>query len=240
MRTIINDTCEVLFKRKRDGKVVFTADAQLASMSQSVSEERIKGGIGNRTIALLRSDKEVELQVRNATFDLEWLEMTQGVEITNETVIVYKKEEAEIGAAMDIAIEGTPVTDGDVQVRDSKNNHLEATFDGTALTAVDGEIGDKVTVLYQAEVTGKSISLEADKFAENYHVEYRTIEYDVDTNEIVNDLYFIFNNVTPSGQLDMSFENGSAIAPEISFTALNEGTSSKIGQVLEVPRVATP
>lgn len=236
MRTIINDTCEVLFKRKRDGKVVFTADAQLASLSQSVTEEKIKGGIGNRTIALLRSEKEIELQVRNATFDLEWLEMTQGVEVEDDTVTVYKKEETTIDATNMAPITGTVVNGGDVQVLSEKGVNLEATYDGSDITVAGAAEGDKVAVLYQTEVTGKSISFDSEKFAENYHVEYRTIEYDADTNKVVNDLFFIFNNVTPSGQFDMSFENGSAITPELNFTALNEGQSSEIGKVVEVPR----
>lgn len=92
MKTIINDTCDVVFKRVSDSEVVFTGEAQLASVSQSITETPIKGGLGNPVIANLKSDKVVDLKVRNAVWNTEWLETVNGTTFSNETATVYKKE----------------------------------------------------------------------------------------------------------------------------------------------------
>jgi hypothetical protein len=92
LKTIINDTCDVVFKRVSDNAVVFTAEAQLASVTQSITETPIRGGLGNPVIANLKSDKTVDLKVRNAVWDTKWLETVNGTTFSNETATVYKKE----------------------------------------------------------------------------------------------------------------------------------------------------
>lgn len=92
MKTIINDTCDVVLKRVSDSAVVFIGEAQLASVAQKITETPIKGGIGNPVIANLKSDKEVDLVVRNAVWDTKWLEAVNGTTFSNETATVYKKE----------------------------------------------------------------------------------------------------------------------------------------------------
>ncbi len=240
-KVLINDTADVVFKRKSDGHVVFTAEAQLASISQSVSEEKLKGGIGNRTIALLRSDKEVTLQVRNALFDLEWLSMTQGVSIEQGTVKVWKREDDLTVESGTVTIKGTPIDD-EVKVINAANDSEDTTVTGKEVTVSTSlaKDGDKVSVLYKQEVTGNIVTMDAKKFSETYEVEYSTIAYDPDTNEVVKDIYFQFDHVAPSGSFDISLENGSALTPELSFEAMTSGTSSEIGRFIEVDRTSTP
>ena len=71
MPLFIMDVADVTFTRKSDNHVVFTSEAQTSTLSQTVDEETIKGGIGSRSIYTIKSNKELELTVRNATFDLE-------------------------------------------------------------------------------------------------------------------------------------------------------------------------
>lgn len=239
MKTIISDTADVVFKRRRDGKIVFTAEAQLASISQNISEERLKGGIGNKTIAVLRSDKEVELQVRNAIFDSEWLEMSSGVSFDVKTNTVHTREDDLIASNGAITIKGEPKTNGTMLILASNGDQFEGTYDDLLKKVTAPEIidGKSYSVLYQIDVTGRTLSLQSDKFSESFSVEYRTIEYDIETNAIKNDLYFVFNSVTPSGNWSLSFENGQAITPELNFTVLTLTGSKEIGKVIEVPRV---
>ena len=195
-KVLINDTADVVFKRKSDGHVVFTAEAQLASISQSVSEEKLKGGIGNRTIALLRSDKEVTLQVRNALFDLEWLSMTQGVAIEQGTVKVWKREDDLTVESGTVTIKGTPIDD-EVKVINAANDSEDTTATGKDVTVSTSlaKDGDKVSVLYKQEVTGNIVAMDAKKFSETYEVEYSTIAYDPETNEVIKDIYFQFDQL---------------------------------------------
>ena len=112
MKTIVADTCDVVFKRISDGKVLLTAEAQLASVTQSITEEKVKGGIGNRDIAILRSEKEVSLKVRSAMFDSDWLEMVSGTSYKSETNMIHKKEDGLVvkknALKFEVKIEGTP------------------------------------------------------------------------------------------------------------------------------------
>lgn len=243
MKTLINDTADVVFTRKSDGKKIFTAEAQLASISQAITEEKLKGGIGNKTVALLRSDKEITLQVRNALFDLAWLSMTQGVAVdeSGQAKVNFKEEDltvADNAGTLEVTLTGTP-SDTTAQIINSKGEVAEATITGSTVIVPVGHAlaGEKVVVSYLKDVTGNLVSFDSKRFSENYAVEYHTIEYNPENNQIVADLYIQFDNTVPSGSFDLSFENGSAISPELSFEALASATGSEIGRMIEVPRI---
>lgn len=237
MKTLINDTCDVVFTRKSDGKLLITAEAQLASISQQVQEDKLKGGIGNKTISLLRSDKEITLKVRNALFDLEWLAMTQGVQVTSGTATVNKREDDLIVASGKVTITGTPVgTDVTIINADGDSESTTVATKSVTVPVDFANDGEKISVMYSTSVTGNKLSLDAKKFSEQFSVEYHTIEYNPATNAVVNDLYIQFDSVLPSGAFELSFENGNALTPELDFTALTSGASSELGRVIEVPR----
>lgn len=241
MKTIISDTADVLFKRKSDGKVIFTGEAQLASVSQSITENKLKGGIGNRTIAVLRSDKEVELQVKNAVFDSDWLEMTSGVAFANGSAVIHATD-SNLTVASNAVTLTTPTADvkadGTFIVVKADGTQVAGTYDDltNTVTATGLTNGAVVSVVFQKSVTGKVLTLQSDKFSEAYQVEYHTIEYNIESNTIENDLYFVFNHATPSGNWSLSFENGQAITPELNFTVTTPPGSNELGQVIEVPR----
>lgn len=113
MKTVIQDTADVYFRRKSDGQLVFTAEAQTASFSQAISEDKLRGGIGNKPLYILKSEKEINLTVKNAFFDLEWLAMTQGETIEEEAKVqVFDREH---GLIVDdkntVTLKGKPVSD---------------------------------------------------------------------------------------------------------------------------------
>lgn len=243
MKTLINDTCEVIFKRKSDGKLVFTAESQLASISQQITEEKLKGSIGNKVISLIRSDKEISLKVKNALFDLDFLAMTQGVSVqSNGTATVYTKEEnlsVTGSGSLTATIIGTPVGTS-VTVINAKGDSQTTTVATKVVSIPNGfaVAGDKVTVVYPQSVTGNVLSLDSKKFSEQYSCEYHTIEYNPSDNTVIADLYIQFDSVLPSGQFDLSFENGNALTPELDFTVLTPVTSSEMGRIIEVKRGA--
>ena len=109
METLIKDVADLILTRKSDGHVVLNTMMQLTGLEQTLTEERIKGGIGNKTIALMKSDKEVALNTRNAVFDLEWLAASQGVAVEkNGTATVTKYEVVKVASGA-VAVAGTPV-----------------------------------------------------------------------------------------------------------------------------------
>lgn len=246
MKTLINDTADVVFKRKSDGKIILTAEAQLAQITQAVTENKLKGGIGNKTISLLRSDKEITLKVTNALFDLDWLSMTQGVAVTTGgTATIYNREDglATTGTTtLTATITGTPVGTT-VSVIDTKGNVASATVASKTVTLPANVVGgfnvtsgDKVSVVYQQSVTGNVLSLDSKRFSEQFSVEYHTIEYDPSTNGVVADIYFQFDSCLPAGAFDLQLQNGNALAPSLDFTALVPSGATEIGRIIEVKR----
>lgn len=249
-RVLINDTAEATFTRISDGHKVLMHETQLASLSQTVSEEKLKGGIGNGTIALLRTDKEMELSVRNALWDAEYLAMTQGTVFTDAgDILVTKKYRGTVTAtgaldALEIKVEdteGKPVTSltatGTV-IADEKGQFKDIAIDAGIIDAATDlatlAAGDKVEILVEEKVAAGSevATFDSKKFGEKYRAEYFTIAYDPDTMEVVQNIYIIFDEVVPSGNFDMSFENGTAMTPEINFTVTNPKGSSVLGRIV--------
>ena len=247
-KLLIIDTADAVMKRKSDGKVFVTSEAQLASISQSLGiDEKIYGGIGNKPLAIMKGQKEITSTLRSALYDKNFLALTQGVAVENGTATVYKDEKGlkvtDNAGTLSVTISGSPKGDT-VYVTNAGGDTLPATVSAKNVTIPVGhaEDGDLVAVRYQQDVTGEIVKLDGDKFAEAYSLEYHTIGYDPATNKVIKDIYIQLDHVVPGGDFELSFENGSAIAPEITFEAMVQPGTENIGRVIEVDRdsVETP
>jgi hypothetical protein len=242
-KLLISDTADAVIKRKSDGHVFASAETQLASISSSLGiNEKIFGGIGNKPLSIMRGQKEVTSALRNAFYDKEFLSMTQGVAVEEDgSATVYKREDGltvtDDAGALGVTITGTPVGTT-VYLRNEAGEVEEATVATSLVSVPEGfaEAGDLVSVTYQETVTGDIVTLDSEKFAEAHVIEYHTIAYDPATNQVVKDIYIQLDHVIPSGDFELSFENGSAIAPEINFEALAAPNSTEIGRIVEVSR----
>ncbi len=247
MKLLVIDTCDVVMKRKRDGHIFVTAEAQLTSISQTLGiNEKIYGGIGNKPLAVMKGQKEVSSTLRNAFYDQEFLSLTQGVSIDEGKSVTVKKTEKDLvvtdnAGSLEVTITGTP--DGTTAyVRNTKGQIEEATIATNVVTVPEGHAvaGERVSVTYDSTITGDVVELDGEKFAEAYELEYHTIAYDPDTNAVVKDIYIQLDHVIPIDEFELSLENGTAIAPEVNFECLNAPNSTSIGRIVEVDRVATP
>jgi hypothetical protein len=244
-KILISDTADVVMRRKSDGKTIFTAEAQTAGITQDISETDVRGGIGNKKIAVIRSDKSIKLKTKMALFDLEYLSVTQGVAVVNGSANVFKTEEnllvVDAAGILSVTVTGTPI-DNKVTLTNLKGVSQEFTVTTKKATvlAAFAAAGEAVSALYKEAVTGNIVSLDSKKFSENYEVEYHTIAYNPSTNQVVSDIYFQFDNCLPAGAFDISLENGNALSPALDFEALAALNSSEIGRVIEIPRVVTP
>lgn len=236
-RYVIADTCDVTWERIRDGKIVMTTESQLASISQAVSEERIFGGIGGGTVALISTQKEIDLAVRDSLWMLDYLEMTQGVEVNPEgkTTIIKQIEGVveDNGGELEIKIDNNTVTEGILVDKDGTQEPLTLTTGVAALPQGSGFVeGDTVKVFIKEEITGEMITFDSDKFSEKYRATYRTIAYDPSTMEHKKDIVIQFDEVKPSGNFDISFELNTPIAPEMNFTVLTPIGKKEMGRIL--------
>lgn len=244
MKLLVMDTCDVVMKRKSDGHLFVTAEAQLTSISQSLGiNEKIYGGIGNKALAIMKGQKEIQSTLRNAFYDQELLSLTQGVAIEeggNATVWKTEKNLKVVDNAgdLEVTITGTPINN-EVHVRNAKGELESATSTTGKITVPAGHAveGDIVSVTYQEEITGDILQLDGEKFAEAFELEYHTIAYDPDTNKVVKDIYIQLDHVVPMDEFELSLENGNAIAPEINFECMTAPNSTRIGRIIEEDRV---
>ncbi|MFS0643675.1 hypothetical protein [Siminovitchia sp. 179-K 8D1 HS] len=239
-KSVIQDTAEVIITNKETGQVVINAEAQVASMSQSLEETPLFGGIGNKKLFVIRTQKELELTTSSAFFDLEYLAMTQGVSVDKEGKATVTKTETATIAEGKVTINGTPK--GKVRIIAFDGEQGDATVSSGSITVPEGlaKDGDKVTVTYQEEVTGRKVEIDSEKFSNKFKVEYRTIAYDPETAIVESDIYFIFDEVVPSGSFELSLSNGEAYAPELTFQVLTPRGETSMGRIIEVPRKSTP
>ncbi|MEK4907335.1 hypothetical protein [Niallia sp. FSL M8-0099] len=244
MKLLISDSADIIIKRKSDGHLFMSAEGQLASISQSLGiNEKIFGGLGNKPLAIMRGQKEVTSTIRNAFYDMEILSMTQGVAINEEGTGTILKDEKGLKVVdntgvLEVTITGTPAGTT-AYVRNTAGETATATIATNKVTIPTGHAvaGELVTVAYSSEVEGKVLTLDGEKFAEAYEVQYHTIGYDPSTNKVVKDIYIQLDHAVPSGDFELSFENGTAIAPEVTFDALTPANSTEIGRIYEVDRV---
>lgn len=244
MKLLVIDTADVVMRRKSDGHIFITAEAQLTSISQTLGiNEKIYGGIGNKPLAIMKGQKEVTSNLRNAFYDQEFLSLTQGVAINKDgSATVYKTEKGltvkDNAGDLEVTITGTPI-DNTVFVRNAKGEVLEAAATTGKVDIPQGHaVKDEiVSVTYQETVTGDIVELDGEKFAEAFTLEYHTIAYDPDTNKVVKDIYIQLDHVVPSDEFELSLENGNAIAPEVNFECMASPNSTSIGRIIEVDRV---
>jgi len=233
MALYVHDTADVVLTRKSDGYEIFSATTQSISLDQSVNEEEIKGGIGNSTQYTIKSDKSLEITIQDALFDINWLAATQGVKVDeNGKATVKQTEIIEVGDAGALKIADVEATKAIVIGNDGKNHEVTFSNGSATVEELTKEKGRNVTVSYQKDMTGKKIDIRADRFAEKYQAQLRTVAYDQETEKIAHNLFVLFENVTPSSEFSMSLEAGSPLAPEIKLRASADPKTKAIGTIL--------
>lgn len=235
---VIHDTADVLIRHKASGKVILNAEAQLASISGTISEEDLRGGIGNKKLYKIRNDKDINLTVRSAFGDLEYWAMTQGATIDDAGTAQVTKfvSKVVVDNAGNLEVTGLPatITQAIIEDKDGSQDPVTVTTGVAELpTGAIAVAGDTVKVFYKETITGKKIKIEASKFSEKYEVEYRTISYNPETAEVYSDIYFLFPNTIPSGEFEISLENGNTYTPEIKFSVLTPLDSDLYAEIIE-------
>ncbi len=243
---MIHDTAEVTVTDLITGKTVLMGKTTTAGLSQSITEEDVKAGIGNATIYTLRTDKAIELNITNAVFTKEALAMTQGVDVELSQLKVKKSGYVKVKDDNGDLVVDLNELDGDIHIPASiaALTEAEVEYDHVAVTSgiailptgSDYSVGQEVVVHYDEMVEGESIKFKSDKFSHKYKVQLRTIAYDLDKAIVDADVYFYFPETIPSGEVELSFSAGEPISPEINFKVIKPKSSSTMGEFMEVKR----
>lgn len=238
MAYIIMDTLDMELTRHSDGSKVLSTTTTLGAISQSVTEDRLKAGIGAGDIAVITSEQEMAVNVTDAVFSPAFLEVTQGVKFAEGTTKVSKRTTATVtdnAGTLSATIPNAPAGLTQATVVESNGETTEVTVTTGKFTVPVGvEVADKgvLTVIYETDVTGDVLEFDITKQSENFKCQLSTIMYDSDTMEIVKNLYIVFDNVKPSKAFDLSFEMSNPIAPELNLMVLKPKNSNILGRIV--------
>lgn len=114
-------------------------------------------------------------------------------------------------------------------------NKFEPSSSITIYDVKESEDGS-ITAEEETTLAGDVLDFNVDVLPKSLYVQLHTIAYDKDTNEIVADLYYVFPQAMPDGNLNEEFGAGSNQSQEINFTALVPTGSTSYGQYIIVPR----
>lgn len=235
---VIQDTCDVIIEDLVTGNVVGIGYAQIAGLEQTLTEDDLRGGIGNKLAYILRSSKDITLNVTSATFKPEFLALLSGEKIqefteqvTRMTYVTVKDNAGQ--KEIELPTELNTLTTIRVEDTDGKQYSLPVTAgvaDASSLTAVAGA---ELEAFYLKDVTGRGTTFKTDKFPNKFKVTYQTITYDRELAIPRSDLYFVFDETIPSGAFNLSLQNGQAYIPELNFRVTPPKGSSVLGRTFE-------
>lgn len=233
---IIHDTLEAFIKDEENNKVYFLGLTTNGSVSKSVDQEFVRGGIGGKVIGVIQSNNSLEFTITTALHFDDIYEIQSGSIFADEAVTVQKVETAKLTSGK-LTIQGTP-DDGQVIVLDKYGKQVSATYSTGQVTVTGGTEGDIYTVIYSESVQANVLNLEADKFPKSYTVQLHGIAYDAAKNEVVADIYWIFDHALPNGNFTANYGTGENKTDEITFTAIAPYGSNTYGRYVVVPRTA--
>jgi hypothetical protein len=238
-RIKVQDVAE-LFMHFADGNTKFLGCMNTAGLEKTVDTEDIRCGIGWGLSSILYSNPDMSLTLTPAYWSETFMEIQSGEEFDDaESVKVWTYESGvAVLATADatVAITGTP-DGGVVKVQTMDGISYPATFATGTVTITGGAAlaGKTVQVLYQKAATGDVLTFKTDSYPKVMGVTLHTVAYDVDTNEIVSDLYFTFNRVIGDGNLSMAMTGATNNAGEITVRVLPT-TGNEFGKYISVPR----
>lgn len=241
-KLVISDTAEAIITDLSTGKVIMSAEMQLADISGTIQEEDLFGGIGNKRLFKIRNQKMIDVNMRSAVVDTEYWALTQGVEVLDGTATVTRGVMATVtddGGTLSATIPNAPVglTTARFTDLDGSQEEVAVTSGKATIPALSEAVaGDKVQLFYKEEVEGRSITFDSTKFSNKVKLELRTIAYDLLSGNVASDIYFIFDEALPNGEFSIGLENGSVLTPEITFSIVNPIGVDKMGEMIEVPR----
>lgn len=243
---ILYDVAEAIITDKVSGEKFLNKFLTTSGITQSSSETEIRAGRGAGLIALIESEKSLEISLTNGVISKKWLEMQQGASFDTKDITIVKTEQVELVAdptdptILKGVLAGTP-SPNETTVTIT---NCEGEQDISALTTNEfilptgfvAKEGDKVTVAYKGIVKDAEV-LEIDSavFPKGWELQLEVPAMDKCTQQVTHKIVFTFDNVRPSSAFDLSFAMGEAIAPEMTVKVMKSCCSTGLGRMAIVP-----
>lgn len=245
---LLFDVAEVIISDKSDGTQFLYSNLTTSGISQTSSETEIRGGRGSALLALIESEKSIDITISNATVSKHWLEMQQGTEFKDSTDIIITQTESlpvtvdssdPLTPVYSVKLTGTPIENGKISAincNGERADNLTLLVDGTMELAEDfAKEGEKITVIYKAKVEGEVLEIDSAIFPKGWELQLEVPAMDKCTQKVTHKIVYVFDNVRPSSSFDLSFAMGEAITPEMTLKIMKSCCGTGLGRMAIVP-----
>lgn len=239
-RIKVQDVAEA-FVHYADGQTRYFGCLTNSGLEKTVDVEDIRCGIGAKLSGFIYSNPDMTITLTPAYFNESFMELQSGETFQaaqSVNVWVYEYVKFSVSTAdVTATITGTPVG-GIVKVQANDGTQYPATFATSTVTVTGGAAtlgAVSAYVLYQKAVTADTLTFKADSYPEVVGLTLYTIAYDVETNQVVSDLYFTFDRVLGDGQMSLALALSTGATNEMTLRVLPNG-KGEFGKYQSVDR----
>ena len=223
--------------------VVASATLQDANIEITANTSDVRGGQGNPLIAILHSERDINIPITDVKWDYKYLAMFLGQTIKTGAGVAYSfpewYEASEENEVVSITLNETPADGETLSYTAEDGTTVTGAASGKTVTFATGvKNGDSVLVSAYKYVTSAStenIDFDSNVFAKDFTIILETIELDDDT-EPTHRLQYIFDRSKPAGNFNLNTTSErNASTQQMSFRVLKPRTSTKVGRALRIP-----
>lgn len=244
---LIADVFDVILKDET-GDVIGTTTLQDAGIEFSVSENEVRAGKGNQLYGILHVSRDININLTDVEFKLDWLAKQLGQTITTGAGVAWHMPKwhtvVDDAGAKIITLDETPSSIDDIALYDANGVRLIKTTDFTLATdeitiiKVGISVGDDVevrTYKYATAASTQTIQIDNAIFGKGVMAVLETVEIDGDES-IVAKIQYQFTSAVPTGNFSVSTASErNAATQAFNLRVIKPKTSTVVGQVIRIP-----
>ena len=236
----IKDSANLIIKYKsgdKAGDIFAYSDYATVSTNEWTSEQvyaRSKSVNAIRWDYNRKSTLKVDLEI----FDLRWIAMLAGTDISAETKDILKREVLTLDSTKKATIKGTP-KECSMSVFELESDNItngtelvvttDYTISTNEITVTNGEAGEKIVVYYmQSQTSAKSFTIESDKFPENFEVYADTMIRNTAGDDEFVQIHYL--NVKPQSNFTITMDANNITTLSITFDVLKDSASNDMAE----------
>lgn len=236
----IKDSANLIIKYKsgaKKGDIFAYADYATVSTNEWTSEQVYAR---SKSVNAIRWDynRKSTLKVDMEIFDLRWIAMLAGTDISAETKDILKREVLTLDSTKKATIAGTP-KEGSMSVFKLESDNItngtelvvttDYTISSNEITVTNGEAGEKIVVYYmQSQTSAKSFTIESDKFPENFEVYADTMIRNTAGDDEFVQIHYL--NVKPQSNFTITMDANNITTLSITFDVLKDSNSNDMAE----------
>lgn len=253
-KKFVADVFDVVAIDNSDGSTIGSTTLQSANIDVAVSEVEVRGGKGNALQATLHIQRDINVDLTDIEWSLDWLAKQLGTTASTGAATAYAMPKwysavdldgAESGTALGFQLDEQPLaSESGLKIYDSTGTVLTAATEYTIATDTVtivkagvkvGDLFEVRTYKYTTGATTQTLNFESDKFSSGMTLILSTLETDENEDQLF-ELQYIFSNAIPNGsfQIQTSSEKKAA-TQNFKMKIVKPSTTTVVGKLLRIP-----